>query len=178
MQKPLLNINELISDKLSFDVPLLIAHLIAFAVIIFLLARFVYRPFRNWINQRAKAVADYHDVAQKKAVNITKLESQIQQQLQKTKILSKQMLSEAQKQARIKANNLLIEAQTTAKKQIIAGEQEAQAIRQAVQKQVQTEIVKTAVLLTQKLLAKELKLQDHKKLIDNFIKEIDAKPTK
>ncbi len=172
-----MSFKEFINDHLKFDVAILIAHLIAVLVIGFFLVRFVFRPFRKWLTKRHQIVQAYYQTAATTKQQALQTQQLAEAHLAKARRDAKTILFDAQTKSNQRAQSILQAARVKARENIRLSRQEALATKQRLNQQIKTQIVDNALQLSSKLLGRELTKHDHKKLIDEFIQDINGSET-
>ena len=162
-----------IVNQLFPNLWIFIAHLLATIVLLLLLTKWVYNPFRKAMRARRKIIQDkLDDAAIKQAVaNAEKIQS--------TKLLN---------QAKTEADAIIVSAKYEAehKKIIILNDaqQEIQNLNKQAkiaiaqnkikeQENIKNAIISLAFDAADNILKKEIDQKEHKKLINDFIKELE-----
>ena len=142
-------------------------------VILFLIVKkFFYKPVKSMLDSRkAKVEKDYADASEAKQKANETLSS-YEEKLSHAKDESDAIIAAAVENAKSREREIIDEAKSEAagivKKAQINADQELKKARES----IKDEIVDVSTQLTEKLLSREIKKEDHQKLIDSFIEEI------
>lgn len=173
-----MSFKEFINDHLKFDVAILIAHLIAVLVIGFFLVRFVFKPFRKWLSKRHQIVQDYYQSAASTNKNALQTQQLAEAHLKKAQQDAKTIIFDAQTKSKTRAQLILQNARAKARENIRLSRKEALATKKRLDHEIKREVVNNALQLSAKLLGRELSKTDHKKLIEEFIQDINEHAAK
>lgn len=142
-------------------------------VILFLIVKkFFYKPVKSMLDSRkAKVEKDYADASEAKQKANETLSS-YEEKLSHAKDESNAIIAAAVENAKSREREIIDEAKSEAegivKKAQINADQELKKARES----IKDEIVEVSAQLTEKLLSREIKKEDHQNLIDSFIEEI------
>ena len=142
-------------------------------VILFLIVKkFFYKPVKSMLDSRkAKVEKDYADASEAKQKANETLSS-YEEKLSHAKDESDAIIAAAVENAKSREREIIDEAKSEAegivKKAQINADQELKKARES----IKDEIVEVSAQLTEKLLSREIKKEDHQNLIDSFIEEI------
>jgi F-type H+-transporting ATPase subunit b len=158
----------------GLDWRLFIAQLINFAVIVFVLTKWVYRPLMKVMDERKKKIEEgvnNAELAKRKLGEAKEAESRI---LREARVQAQGIVAEskekgdAEKQRRIDASKAVIDEQLIESKNKIA--REAEEARRRVKKEM-AELVLAAAEKTAKMALDE---KGHRKAIDESIRELET----
>ncbi|MCX8008427.1 MAG: F0F1 ATP synthase subunit B [Patescibacteria group bacterium] len=159
--------------ELGIEPMLLIAQIVNFGIIFFILNKFLYKPLITMIDRRKREIEEGMETAKK-----------IQEEEEKTRERHDKLIAEARKESR----SIIEEAKKNAeeqKKQVVAeAHKEAAAIlekakRQAEEKmreaeeRIRKQMVDLAASMAEKLIPEVLSDTDHKKLIAERLKDLE-----
>ena len=142
-------------------------------VILFLIVKkFFYKPVKSMLDsRRAKIEKDYADASDAKQKANETLSS-YEEKLSHAKDESDAIIATAVENAKLREREIIDEAKNEAtvivKKAQVNADQELKKARES----IKDEIVDVSTQLTEKLLSREIKKEDHQNLIDSFIEEI------
>ncbi len=162
---------ELIS-KLGVDWKLLLAQVVNFLLLFFLLQKFAYKPLGEFLKKRAKKIEKGLDDAKK-----------AQEDREKLKVLRTEILGEARKSA----SEIISEAQVKGQKEFDAALERAKARKEELVKEAKDQIQQEkddaitsarlelgelVILATQKVLLEKMDEQKDAAMVDKILKEI------
>ena len=163
-----------VAGKLTIgDVPVLIAHLIASFVMVGFLTFFVYKPFRRWSLARANKLKTDFNKTQSLLANAQEKETLAQEKLTKVKLLTKQMLSDANARSLEEKRTILQEAEMLRQQMLQETKLEINQVQKKAKKEIEQAILSNAVQLSEKLLIASLDAKKHQRLINDFLDSLN-----
>jgi len=162
-----------IIQQLFPNLPTFIAHVLATIIIVIVLTKLVYKPYRNAIdNRRAKInelLDDAVDKQTKAAIEEKKAQLLLNEAKNESLIIVKNARIDAETQRSQIIHNATIEAtniQNQAKNSI-------QRSRVDAEQQIKESIVNVAFQAAEKILEENLTTKKNQQIVDKFIKELD-----
>ncbi len=150
----------------------LVIELLSFAILVFILTKILYNPLLNFLEKRKSLIQGSIDEAKR-------LKEQTEKNLQEAQRILKESKNEAlgiKERAHIETEELRINNIEQSKNETAQIMDEA---RQAIQKEldsarskIKKEVGDISIQVAEKLLAREIKLSDHKRLVDEAIDEL------
>ena len=162
-----------IGNALFPNIPTLIGHLIATTILIVVIWKFCYQPFKdaqtkkfNYIKKQIDKANDKLDFANKNNIKTKKL-------LQSAKNDSAEIISNAKSDANnIKENNLRsIKLKT--KQMLDDSEREIKNNYKLSQQKIKEEIINVGFLAAQKIINEEVKNKKNEEIVDEFLNSLD-----
>jgi F-type H+-transporting ATPase subunit b len=149
---------------------LLLAQLVNFAIVLFVLWKFAYKPILKTLNNRTemieKGVKDA-DAAKKKLEEVSVEEREI---LKKAKIEAQEILKKAEESAKKEADNISVEAKKQTEKMIANAQKNMEQEKSKMMAEIKSEIAGLVVAATEKIIGEKLDSQKDKELIEQAIK--------
>ncbi len=163
---------EQILKSLNVEIPVLIAQLTSFVVLIFVLMKFLYRPIENILQQRADSIAGNLSAAEEERKKANEFRQQYEAQLASVAEEARIKLEQAVKDAELtrermiaEVKNEIIEIQNKAQEQL---KQERDKLRY----EIRTEMAEIAVNAAKRALRGNMTQQLSSAIIDSVINEI------
>jgi len=154
--------------------PKLIAQIINFAILLFVLWKFAYRPVLALLAERRQKIAEAMENAEKARVELAKTEAARLEILNKTNTQANKLIEEA-RAAAAKVQETETQKAIAAAEQIIAKAREAaEADRARMVAELRKEIGALVVKATAQVTGKILTMDDQKRLIDETNRQIAA----
>jgi F-type H+-transporting ATPase subunit b len=164
-------------EALGINVTALAVQLLAFLALIFMLARFAYKPFLNVLDARAERVRTSMEQADR-----------IERQLAETETRNQEILTEARREAQqIVANAREIGDRQIAQAREVAREEadkqlqqslaQLRAETQSARAQLRQEYADLVIRAASRVVRQELDPQKHLQLIDSTLREADSADT-
>lgn len=148
-----------------------LAQILNLFIQLFLLKKFLFRPISEVLEKR-RAVADsvIHD-AQLAKQEADRLKAGYEAHLLLAEAEASQILQHAQKDAAYRSDSILQEAQKQAADMKAKAEAELRTERKRAVNEIKNEIGSIAMEIAGKVIEREINEDDHRKLIDQFIKQ-------
>ncbi len=147
-------------------------HMLSIFFLTLLFKRYLFRPLRAYMNKNAEEM-----VHERKQLDVVKQEITVQQKQvseakEQIQAKSAETLTRSQQQAEALAADVLKNAEAEAERIRVRAEQEAEQIRIKSIEQTEERIGALSVQLAERILAREIKREDHDAMIAAFIKEV------
>jgi len=151
---------------------LLLAQIINFAILLFLLKRFLYKPILKVLDERKKRI----ETSLKQAEEIQKkfVEANIEQEkiLDTAKLQASRIIENAKEGAKILSEQLQEETNKEIESTLERAKSALQLEKQKMISEAKGKIVDIVVLVTEKVTAKTLQKAEKEKLVNNALSEI------
>lgn len=157
---------------LSIDVGSIIFTLCNTLILFLVLRHFLFKPVTNIIAQRQKEVEDTYQKADDAKERADKLESDYTVLMSNAKTESAEMMKAATKKAQSRADAMLADAKTEASGVMQRANEEIAREQQRAKAQMRGEIADLAVMVAEKVVARDLSAEDHERLISDFIDNV------
>ncbi len=164
---------DLLQD-LGVDGPKLIAQLINFAIVLFVLWRFAYKPVFEMLETRRKTIAESMDNAEKIKTELTETQAERDKVLAEANQKAQEMIADAKEAAKQVGEAEGQKAVKQAEEIIRKAREATEADRDSMMAELKAEIGRLVVDTTAKVSGKVLTSDDHQRLIDETNKELAA----
>ncbi len=161
-----------IANKIIPDDPwAFVVQLLATAILVFILAKFLVKPVRNYLKSRQDYIQGNIDEANNKNTEADNKLSMANKQLKDAKTTSKEMIENAKVVALNEKDKILNETQqeVTLMKDKALKDIENEKIK--MQEQISNEIIDVALLAANKVIGREVNKDDNTKIIEDFIED-------
>lgn len=159
--------------QLGIDWKLLLAQIVNFLILLFILYKFLYHPILEMLEKRSAKIEKSLADAKKIGEEVKRIEKMKEEQIIEAKKEAKKIIEEAQAKAENNRQELIVKTKeeiqnltTEAKKQIAAE-------KEKLSQEVKAEIGALVVEATQKVIGKSLTDKLDEKIIKETIKEIE-----
>ncbi|HBB02733.1 MAG: F0F1 ATP synthase subunit B [Candidatus Gracilibacteria bacterium] len=159
-------------EKLGIDWKLVIAQIINFGIVLFLLYKFAFKPVLSALDKRKNMIEKGVNDAKKSEELLAEIENMKERALNSVKEKTAEMMAEAAKEASSMKQEMLAEAHNEAKKAIDKAKTEMEAQKQSMLKEAKSDIGRMIVAATTKILEREFSESDQKRLMEDAAKEI------
>lgn len=159
-------------DGLGIDWKLLIAEIVNFAILLFLLKKFLYKPFTNILEQRRAKIEEGIKKSEDAEKSLQKIRSLADDIKYKSEQKAKEIIVNAEKKAQDKTKNILTAADAE-KGKIIESARKAMEQEKAAAKELQEkEAVDMAFVLAERVLKEKVNKELDKKLIEKLAADL------
>ena len=147
--------------------------LLLFIVTVIIFILLAYKPLKKKLKQRQdfinKNIEDSINKNKKADKNIKRSQEVILESQKK----AVDIIQDAQMTAEYNLSRAQKELQVTIENQKNQAHKDIEAEREKMLKEAQNQIIESAIDTSKEILKREVKLEDHKKFVDDFIKELD-----
>ncbi|AOG60019.1 F0F1 ATP synthase subunit B [Spiroplasma helicoides] len=162
-----------VTKALFPNLPNFIAHILSTIIIIILLVKFVYKPFKKMVEERRRKINELLDDAASKQAQANRQKKDVEKLLISAKDESKQILVKAKTEADEMKFEIIDSAKQEAQNIQEHAKQAIESERSEAQEDIRKEIIDLAFEAAQKILAKNVSSDTNKKLIEEFLNNID-----
>ncbi len=152
------------------ELNLLVAQVVNFSIVLFVLYRFAYKPILKTLNSRTgkieKGLKDAGE-AGRKLEEIAKKEKEV---LSNAKKEAREIIKNAEEQAKNNAENIALEAKKQNEKLILTTKKQIEQEKNKMLAEVKSEIANLVVLATEKIIEEKLDRNKDMELIEKAIK--------
>ena len=160
-------------DIISVNLWQILASLGNLLLLFWIAKRFLYKPVRKMLDERAASIEGDYSAARAARVAAEEDKKAYAAHLQNAKSEAEGIIQTAVETAGARERELVEDAKKKAdgivRQAQIAAEQE----RRKAEESIKDEIVSVSSLLAEKMLSREVNAEDHKELIDDFIRTVD-----
>ena len=164
------NFMEELISTFHIQLNLIIAQLVNFAIVLFVLWKFAYGPIMKTLNDRTKKIEKGlkdADDAKKKLAEITIEEKEV---LKKARVESQEIIKKAEDAAKKSADNIVVEAKKQMEKMIEDAKKSIEQEKSKMMTEVKSEIAGLVVAATEKIIGEKLDKNKDKELIEKSIR--------
>ena len=160
-------------DVISVNLWQILASLLNLLLMFLIVKRFLYRPVRKMLDRRRATIdRDYSEASRAKEEALAD-RAAYRERLDGAAAEAESVIRAAVETASRREKDLLDEAKKKAEGILKQAETDADLERRKAQETIKDEIVVVSSLLTEKLLEREVKTEDHKQLIDRFLADLN-----
>ncbi|HLD27843.1 MAG TPA: F0F1 ATP synthase subunit B [Patescibacteria group bacterium] len=157
------------------DWKLLIAQLVNFAVVLWVLYRFAIKPLSKAMDKRSKEIAKSLEDAKKIETNLMMAEEEREKKIQAAKQEAHQIIEQAQAQGSRQAQEMLEQAKADVGRVVTEAKNQIKSEKETMLREVKTEVAELVVKSTRKILAETVDNKIDSKLIEQTLIEIKNK---
>ena len=156
-------------EQLGINLPLLIAQVINFFVVLFALRLFLYKPVLAMLDRRAERVREGLEAAEQSKSQAAEAEQEVQRQLDEARREGQQMIAQAQETAGRIQEEARQQAQREAQQLLERARGEIQLERDQAIAQLRREFADLTFSAAEKVIGQSLDRQAHRRLIDEAL---------
>lgn len=165
---------ELIS-QLGINWKLLLASIVNFFILFFLLRKFAYRPILGMLEKREKMIADSVERSQALEQAAKDLDARRSAELKQVRVEASKVLEQAQQTAGLLKAEAVAAAKAEAARLMDATKAELKAEREALYRRVKAEVADLVVAATEKILDEKLTADADRKLVERTLEKVEKR---
>ena len=167
------SLSDSIEAKLIPNIWAFLVQLFAFIILIIVVTKFAYKPVRKYLDKRSGLLnnekKETESLNQKAKQNIFESEKK----LAEVRDNASKIIDDAREKAKLEKENILKEANQEANKVKTNAYKAIEEEKSKAKQEIKEDIVDVAFTMTSKLLEREVSDEDNKKIVDDFVKELD-----
>ena len=161
-------------NQLGIEPMVLVAQIINFIIIIFVLSKLLYKPILELLEKRKKEIVAGIELTEKLRIEEEKLESKRLKTLSVARGEAQAIISEAKKRAKDESDRILSQAAGEASSILEKGKTEITVLRKTMEKELRSYSVTLAVAMAKRLLESALPSSDKEKILDKHLKDLES----
>ncbi len=159
-------------DIISVNLWQILISLANLTILFLLLKKFLYKPVTKMLEQRqAEIDSSYNDAETAKKDAVSK-NAELTERLANARIEAEGIVKEAADAAKARGDKIVEDAKAQAQGIIRQAQTDAELEKKRAESAIKTQIIDVSTALSEKMLEREINADDHKALIDDFIKKI------
>lgn len=160
-------------EKLGVNVSWLLAQLINFILILFILRMLVYKPVLNMLATRKQKIQESLEYAEKVKADAANQQKDFERKLDDARREAQSTAASAQQAAEKERQRVLAEAQEEAQKIKEAARGELDYERKQMMSELRQQVIDLSVLGAQRVIGANLDEKKSRQLVENFLNEVD-----
>ena len=158
-------------DELGLNVPVLVAQLVNFFLLLVVLRLFLYRPILDMLDRRSQRIRDGIEAADKSQAQASQAEDEVSRQLEEARRQGQALLAQAQEAAKRVQDEATEQAKREAETLLERARSEIQLERDQAIAELRREFADITVSAAEKVINQSLDRQAHQRLIDEVLAE-------
>lgn len=159
-------------DKLGIEPKLILAQLVNFAIIMFVLSKLLYKPILSMLDKRKKKIQEGLALTEQMKVEEEKMEVKKTKMIAEAKKEATMLIEEAKGHAKTEAKQILEAAHKEADEIVEKGKLQAAEQKVLMQKEVQQESIELAAGMAKRLLSAVMTQEVQHTVLKKHIKEL------
>ena len=147
--------------------------IIVFVIVIIVLWKFVLKPINNMISKRQEEIREKIDNADRQSTEAQKYIEEQKKNIDQSRVEAKKIIDESKDAARKIKEEIEQKASVKSKTMIEEALAEIRSEKNRSLDEVKNEIIEIALAASQKIVSKTLSEEEHKKLIEDSLKELE-----
>ena len=160
-------------DVISVNIWAILASLANLLLLTWILKRFLFKPVKKMMDARRTAIDDTYAQAQAARDEAEENRRNYEEAMAAAKMTGDQIIADANRTAEFRSSEIVAEARERAAEIRRQAETDAILERKKAEDEMKHEIANVSAQLTGKLLQREINEEDHRELIDSFLKDLD-----
>jgi len=153
----------------------LLWEVINFFVLLWLLKRYLYTPLTDVLDKRKNKIESDLQEAKDKKKEAQQLKEKYENQLSEARSEAQEIVEDAEERAKEKANKIIEEAREDAQRIKERNEAEIKQAKEEAVAELKEEVSSISLMAASKFLREQLDEEKHKKLINQYIEDLDEK---
>ena len=137
-----------------------------------ILKKFLYKPVKNLLAAREAQVQAQYDAAAKAEADAEAARAEWEEKRQNAEAEAETIVKTATANAERRGNTIVAEAREKADRIVQQAQNEAVLEHKKAEAAIRQEIVDVSAVLATKMLEREVRAEDHRRMIDSFIKDM------
>jgi F-type H+-transporting ATPase subunit b len=160
-------------EKLGIEPQLLLAQIVNFLIILFVLGKLLYKPILGMIEKRKKVIAEGLELTEKMRVAQEKSKEKEEKILTEARRAARNIIEAGEKDGEEARKDIIAAAHKDAEDIIEKGKTEAATLREKMLVDVRHAALELATSMTQRLVSSVLSPADQHKLISKQLKQLE-----
>ncbi len=144
------------------------------AILTWIMKKFLFKPVKKVLDERRENIDSAYARAEKAEAEAEEHRKNYDAAMRAAKQTTDQMISDAARMAERRGSEIENEARERAQEIRRQAEEDARLEKKKAEQDIRREIADVSTQLTEKLLEREMKPEDHRGLIDSFLQELDG----
>ena len=136
------------------------------------LKKLLFKPVKNMIDSRQKEIDDMYSDAEESRTEAEKLRSEYEEKISKANDESEEILKKAVRKAQLREEEILRDADEKAARTLERAEEQVELEKKRAINEVKNEVSEMAIGIAAAVIEKDISKDEHKELIDEFIKNM------
>jgi len=159
-------------EALGISINGIVAYLINFAILVFLLQRFLYKPVKDMLEKRQQRISNALAAADKAAEEAAQQRAEFEKELAEARKASQEEARKAAEATERMRQDILEEARKEAEEIKAKAREDADQERQQVMADLQKQAAELAVQITNKVVGEAVDSSAQRKLVNQFLADL------
>ncbi|MCQ2532130.1 MAG: F0F1 ATP synthase subunit B [Saccharofermentans sp.] len=160
-------------DVISLNIWQILISLANLAILFFLFKRFLFKPVKEILAKRESEIQAEYDKAEKATDEANEIKASWEEKMKTADDKADEIIKNAVEKADRRSEVMLYESREKAESIIRKAKAEAERDKRDAQETIKQEIVGVSAAISEKIIGREINMDDHKDLIDSFIDNME-----
>lgn len=158
---------------ISVNIWQILISLVNLLILTLIVKRFLFKPVKKMVDARRSAIDSDYAQAKEAREEAEKTRRQYEEAMAAARMTGDQIIADANRTAEYRSSEIVAEARERASEIRRQAEADAVLERRKAEDEMKHEIADVSAQLTGKLLQREINEEDHRRLIDSFLNDLD-----
>ena len=158
---------------ISVNIWQILISLVNLLILTLIVKRFLFKPVKKMVDARRSAIDSDYAQAKEAREEAEKTRQQYEEAMAAARMTGDQIIADANRTAEYRSSEIVAEARERASEIRRQAEVDAVLERRKAEDEMKHEIADVSAQLTGKLLQREINEEDHRRLIDSFLNDLD-----
>ena len=158
---------------ISVNIWQILISMVNLLILTLIIKKFLYKPVKKIMDARRAAIDEDYAQAKTAREEAEQTRQNYEEAMAAAKMTGDQIIADANRTAEFRSNEIVAEARERASEIRRQAEADAVLERKKAEDEMKHEIANVSAQLTGKLLQREINEEDHRELIDSFLKDLD-----
>ncbi len=158
------------------DIRLVLTQILGFLVLVWILGRYAWGPVVTFLEERRKKIADEFEEAARRQSGADELKARLEQELKGIEAKTRQRIQEAVAEGQKVAAEIRAQAHAEAAARLARAEEEILHEREKAREVLKEQVAALSIRTAEKILREKLDDPAQRRLVENFIDELDGRP--
>jgi F-type H+-transporting ATPase subunit b len=160
-------------EQLGIEPKLLLAQIVNFLIIFFVLSKLLYKPILGMLEKRKKEIAAGLELTEKLRIEEEKMNARKEKASEEARKEARAIVEAGKKEAEAQAKEIVAAAHGAAAGIIAKGKEDVAELQKGMEKDVRRAAIDIAEAMTKQLLTQVLSPADQHKMIQKHVKELE-----
>ncbi|MCK1975853.1 F0F1 ATP synthase subunit B [Jeotgalicoccus huakuii] len=149
--------------------------LVSFIALLLVLSYYVWKPVKKIMDDREQLIHDDIDSAEQRKAEAERLKAENDALLKQTQAEISELMENAKGQAKKEQEAIITDAQTRATQMIQEAKVDIEREKEQAVRDINDQVAELSVLIAEKMIVKELNVEDQKGLVSKYLQEAGDK---
>ena len=149
--------------------------LVSFIALLLVLSYYVWKPVKKIMDDREQLIHDDIDSAEQRKAEAERLKAENDALLKQTQVEISELMENAKGQAKKEQEAIITDAQTRATQMIQEAKVDIEREKEQAVRDINDQVAELSVLIAEKMIVKELNVEDQKGLVSKYLQEAGDK---